>query len=819
MQIAHKDIKGQVQSLMDHSMNVAEYSKKIGDKVGLGDFSYLLGLLHDIGKADRKFQNKILNGTKENVIHSSAGAKYFLRLANTAAESSFTNIASFIEVGSYVIGAHHGLYDIFIKNKNNDYINLLYEKFFYDENREYHFVEDVLPFSEDLEKKVLDKKNINLENLFKNAYREYDKVLSKLGDENITFEEIAFYRFMIIRLLLSILKTADVRDTINATEKIISNEEYVSGEKILDAIEETYKKFGKPKEEINKVKTKISVAVKERGFINGPGIYKLDIPTGSGKTLASSRYGAAGISTGKFERFIYVTAFLSVLEQNAQELKNVFGKDNVLEHHSNVVEDIVKGDEYDEDSIEFKNREYLMETWNERIVATTMVQFFNSLIKGKSANIRRFASLINSVIILDEVQSLPIETTYIFNMTMNFLAKVMGANIVLCTATQPEFDNENIKYKINYGGLNGESESLYEMTEEDYKVFRRNKVTLLTELEDDGATINDIVDELNKNRDVSRLVIVNTKKVAKKIYECVKDTNEYCYYLSTDFCPEHRRDIIAEIKEKLSENLPVICSSTQLIEAGVDIDFDMLIRSFAGADSIMQSDGRANRSGRLDFGTVKLAYLQNSIEDTRYLKGIDEKKDVSHSLLFGKSTNDEIDLKDLNKRFYRMYFSKYVKKMGYPMNTEGIELFNLMSVGERPKTCIDPMTGAAKSSENVGILASPFETIANEFELIDDNDRRDVIVYYKDNYELIEELIENIKIYEKSYDGDILTRIKKLLKKLQPYTVSIFKKKEIEEKLIKYLDDVIAVLPKEYYSEKTGIDLEKVSNDDFSLVF
>jgi CRISPR-associated endonuclease/helicase Cas3 len=185
--------------------------------------------------------------------------------------------------------------------------------------------------------------------------------------------------------------------------------------------------------------------------------------------LASSRYGAAGISTGKFERFIYVTAFLSVLEQNAQELKNVFGKDNVLEHHSNVVEDIVKGDEYDEDSIEFKNREYLMETWNERIVATTMVQFFNSLIKGKSANIRRFASLINSVIILDEVQSLPIETTYIFNMTMNFLAKVMGANIVLCTATQPEFDNENIKYKINYGGLNGESESLYEMTEEDYK--------------------------------------------------------------------------------------------------------------------------------------------------------------------------------------------------------------------------------------------------------------------------------------------------------------------------------------------------------------
>ncbi|MET3617634.1 CRISPR/Cas system-associated endonuclease/helicase Cas3 [Peptoniphilus olsenii] len=415
------------------------------------------------------------------------------------------------------------------QKNDNEYINTLYDKFFCNSKGDYNYAEEVLSFVESLEKEVIEKRKITLQECFLRAYKEYDLVISNFQGEKINNEQIYFYRFMMVRLLLSIIKTADVTDTINATQEIIvKDKNVISGKELLNSIEETYKKFGKPTEEINKIKTNISQVVKNRGLENGPGIYKLDIPTGSGKTLASSRYAAAAISTGKFERLIYVTAFLSVLEQNAQELKNVFGEENVLEHHSNVVDDNENYDENYEDTIEFKNKEYLMKTWNERIVATTMVQFFNSLIKGKSANLRRFASLINSVIIVDEVQSLPIETTYIFNLIANFLVKVMGANLVLCTATQPTFDNKNIEYKIDYGGLKGEEPKLYEMTKNDYKVFERNKVNLLKE---DSATVYDIVEELQGNKDKSRLVIVNTKKVAKDIFEKVRGSNKYCFYL------------------------------------------------------------------------------------------------------------------------------------------------------------------------------------------------------------------------------------------------------------------------------------------------
>ena len=290
------------------------------------------------------------------------------------------------------------------QKNDNEYINTLYDKFFCNSKGDYNYAEEVLSFVESLEKEVIEKRKITLQECFLRAYKEYDLVISNFQGEKINNEQIYFYRFMMVRLLLSIIKTADVTDTINATQEIIvKDKNVISGKELLNSIEETYKKFGKPTEEINKIKTNISQVVKNRGLENGPGIYKLDIPTGSGKTLASSRYAAAAISTGKFERLIYVTAFLSVLEQNAQELKNVFGEENVLEHHSNVVDDNENYDENYEDTIEFKNKEYLMKTWNERIVATTMVQFFNSLIKGKSANLRRFASLINSVIIVDEV--------------------------------------------------------------------------------------------------------------------------------------------------------------------------------------------------------------------------------------------------------------------------------------------------------------------------------------------------------------------------------------------------------------------------------
>src|SRR5699024_7601259 len=182
----------------------------------------------------------------------------------------------------------------------------------------------------------------------------------------------------------------------------------------------------------------------KRGKKDGPGIYQLNLPTGAGKTLISLRYSMHQLNEQNKSRFIYITPFLSVLEQNADEIKNILKDKDIIEHHSNVIKE--KSDENENiENLDSKRKvfdEFLIDTWDSPIVLSTMVQFFQPLFKGKPANIRRFASLINSVIVLDEVQSLPVTVTHIFNLTMNFISQVMGSTIIMCTATQPMYNSK-----------------------------------------------------------------------------------------------------------------------------------------------------------------------------------------------------------------------------------------------------------------------------------------------------------------------------------------------------------------------------------------
>lgn len=155
------------------------------------------------------------------------------------------------------------------------------------------------------------------------------------------------------------------------------------------------------------------------------------------------------------ERFFYIASFLSILEQNASEIKKIIkDNQNILEHHSNVISRQESKDETIEDNAKTAQAEYLVESWDSTIVLKTMVQFFQTLFKGKSANLRRFYALSNSVIVLDEVQSLPIEVTHIFNLMINFISKAMNSTIILCTATQPVYDSRYIEHKLVYGGSN-----------------------------------------------------------------------------------------------------------------------------------------------------------------------------------------------------------------------------------------------------------------------------------------------------------------------------------------------------------------------------
>src|SRR5699024_825770 len=279
----------------------------------------------------------------------------------------------------------------------------------------------------------------------------------------------------------SFLKNADILDTINAyAVEVKPSSKLENNKKIgnyLELIEEVYTNYQNPTSEINKIRTSIAEKVKSRGMTDSAGIYRLNLPTGAGKTKLSLRYAFHQMTKKGKQHFFYITPYLSVLEQNAAEIKKIVGNDGVLEHHSNIVSEENDDQATDGDSKRQSFQTYLMDTWDSPIVLSTMVQFFQTLFKVQSSNIRRFSSLIDSVLVLDEVQSLPVEVTTLFNLSMNFLCKIMNVTIVLCTATQPKYDSLGIEHKIQYGGLKGEKTDIVMMTDDERHAFQRTEIS------------------------------------------------------------------------------------------------------------------------------------------------------------------------------------------------------------------------------------------------------------------------------------------------------------------------------------------------------
>ena len=662
--LAHYDGENKKEQLLtDHLLNTAKIASNIGKDIGIGNLCFLLGVLHDSGKADIKFQTMLKNTSnskKNRVIHSTAGA-YFLfekeynkKFRDGNISQSYNN---FIEICMYVIEAHHGLFDIVEMSyedglQSSDYVNKIFERVENYKNDSNYDKEAIKKFI-DIEVTSIVKINSNfnsIDELIESAFEEYNNIIKTFDKNYVPLEngnekqknkhkreEIRFFDAMLIRLLLSILKSADVKDTINAYSLIVESrtkEETFSLKKhYVEAIEEEYKKYngnGKNIKPINQVRNYIANELSNRGQNDDAGIYRLDVPTGAGKTKASLRYALHQMADKSKNKFIYITAFLSVLEQNAAEIKDIIGEEGVLEHHSNadIFGDDSKGFDEDED-IEYVRKSFIVDSWEEPVVLTTMVQFFNTLFKGKSANLRRFSSLINSVLVIDEVQSLPIEVMYFFNLTMNFLKNVMNCTVVLCTATQPLYDHESIKHKLAYGHSvenNKNNADLVMLSKKNRKCFDRYSIKKFKDVSSDSlgnihVSAEEIAEFAFKNRDKSTLIVVNTKAAAGSIVKNIDELNllkEDIYYLTTNLCPAHRKKIVSEIKKRLSQGEKIICVSTQLIEAGVDVDFEQVMRSYAGVDSIIQVAGRCNREGSLpNGGEVILFKMDEVAENTK----------------------------------------------------------------------------------------------------------------------------------------------------------------------------------------------------------
>lgn len=821
---AHVDQKNmnKKQKLIDHLVNTAEGSKKIGDKIGFGNTTYLVGLLHDIGKISKEFQEKILSDSSRHVDHSTLGGYIILNLSNDilnnlegGQENIFINsgvdlleVYDYTNILIYTIMSHHGQYDQVRHSKKNGCVYTSFERM--------DKVSD-----EDLYKKVIGlflENKINLADIFVKGFIEYAGVIKKLIElskdkETYDCEALDFYKGLVIRTLVSILKSADIKDTINSYETIIEEENIKELSKVKREfkrkVNEKYESFGISNTPINKVRNKISNDILQRSKTDKNGIYKLNLPTGAGKTLLSLRYGVNQLNYQNKDRFFYVTSFLSVLEQNAKEIKGVLGNnDYILEHHSNVLDkDLVKSDDYG-DGFESIRKDYLFDNWSSPIIMTTMVQFFNTIFKGKSANLTRFKSLINSVIIIDECQSIPTEYLYMTNLSLNFLKVVFNANIVLSTATQPTNSEKNLRHKLSYGDMDNRNDEIIKLAKDELACFKRVNLKLYKNISEE-YTLDDIKELLLENHNKSSLIILNTKKVVKELYDILSYyyQEDDLYYLTTNLTAFDRIKKIKEIKDRLNRNEKICLVSTQLIEAGVDVDFELVIRSISGIDSIVQAMGRCNREGKREVCDTYVINLDSNQEKTSILKGIDERKEATRYVL--RNISHKVDLDNIVKGYFKkLYANLDINDFSTTLQllANNINARDLYLKSQKNLSC-ETDSGFIFEFEKNSVLNifQSFKTAYNEFDFIKNN-QNTAVIEYEASKEIINEIRDLEIEFKRSYDLKLLMKIKSLCKRLSIHSVSI-NNKDLD-KVSSILDGMLYIVDSTYYNPKFGIDFD-----------
>ncbi|RJQ14285.1 MAG: CRISPR-associated helicase Cas3' [Nitrospiraceae bacterium] len=642
--------------LEEHLKGTAELARSFADEFGSGGWGYLAGLWHDLGKYSEAFQKMLLASvdahieTKSGrVDHSTAGAIHPVEKFNIPGR-----------IFSYLIAGHHaGLADWQTSEAGNR--SLIHR--------------------------------LQNDDLLK-------KALSSNIPQEITEQSLPRQKFMTseghalwIRMLYSCLVDADFLDTeaFLDPDKSKTRKGYPSLNE-LQPLFETYmemKQAGAADTDVNKQRADILRQCIAKSS-HEPAIFTLTVPTGGGKTLSSMAFAlnhALQPKHGK-RRIIYVIPYTSIIEQTADQFRDIF-KDAVVEHHSNV-------DVSDEGNETTKSR-LACENWDAPVIVTTSVQFFESLFANRSSRCRKLHNIANSVVVLDEVQLLPPEFLNPILHTMKELHKNYGVTFVLSTATQPAF-GEHKSFDFNFEGL-GSTVEIMENPVALHKAFKRVEIQVPDNLQT-SQSWEDLAKELAQHSSV--LCIVNRRDDCRTLYELMP---EGTFHLSALMCGAHRSKVISQIKLRLKDNLPTRVISTQLVEAGVDLDFPVVYRALAGLDSIAQAAGRCNREGLLDKGNV-VVFAPPSKIPVGYLR---QAANTSMMMLSDK-TNDLL---------LPAMFEKFFKSL-YWLQGENLDKYGIL-----------------KDLAPDGELRFSFYTAAQKFKLIDDKQYAPVIVCYEEGEQLI----------------------------------------------------------------------------------
>ena len=665
--------KAEWQTFAEHAGGVADRAAEFLQDFGLGEMARAWGLLHDIGKVTREFKD-VLAGSSQRFDHSAPGARIAL--------GRYPRLGRILAPG--IAGHHAGISDWSALETRVD-----------------------RPTTPD------------------DAWAD----LIHLPDADHLIGGAAAKRFndafacqLLTRMLFSAGVDADYLDTEAYYDRVEGRNRPRGGHPPLGELRDRLAKhldsLSGAHSEMNQLRREVLRHVREAAG-SPQGVFTMTVPTGGGKTLSSLAFALDHALQHGLQRVIYVAPFMSIIDQTVGVFRTALeGGDFVVEHHSTFDERRLGRDDDSAD-----RHRLSMQNWDAPVVCTTYVQFMESLFSNRPSRCRKLHNIANSVVILDEPQSLPITFLRPCVAALKELARAWRTTVVQCTATPPALAKAN--------GFEGGFVDVHELTPDPAALQARTRsrttVHVASVVRNDRTSDSRLLQRLGEHRQV--LCIVNSRRHARKCRRALH--GDGAFHLSASMCPAHRQAILEDVKAALRDRDRMVrLIATPVVEAGVDIDFPVVYRALAGLESIIQSAGRCNREGRLDKGDV-FVFEPEPTRDSQAPPDIRQRGETARNVL--RRSADPTALET---------FQDYCGDL-YWITGDGLDDKQILN----------------KISERGAALEFPFEEIADDFKLID-TDHQPIAVPWG-----------NAEALLRSLDREPSAR--RVAQQLQPYVVQI----------------------------------------------
>lgn len=761
--LARKDENGRSQTVREHSIGVSTLCAATCAKLGLRYLGMLVGLLHDLGKCTIEFK-LVLDLERHSGIkvkHALFGARYAMEeLGDMSCEAGIADDSSprakaALLAASAIISHHQGLIDL-VSPSGIDGL----EKAVFQEEERYQRAKSAFLAecaSEHELAQLFEQAVEEVENLERTLESATNAALAK-EIPSVRSMQRSFSYGMVVRFIASALidtdrlnvclwRTGD--DAFGAS----SNADWEACRANVSAhLNNLARKAGSPPELVEARRAVGEACAAFAASTLEPGMFRLTAATGSGKTLgillAIATFAA---SSSQPPRVFYLAPYKAILTQNAQEWREAIkGAVDLLEHHSDVVSQSGEADTAPHDDL----RDPLVERWSSPIVVSTLVQFLHTLFSPHPRRLRRFQALAGSIIVIDEIQSLPLGFTAIVNGALNFLATVARCTVICMTATQPALECGPLPLALHQSSEMVAPEVGFAPCFDRVHIISRIRPRM---------SVVKLASFAQERRlcEGSVLVIVNTKPGAHKLYRELVARGEDVILLTQHLCPKHRLDMIGKVRCKLEAErsgtgASFVCVSTSLIEAGVNLSFPCGVRCLIGLDSPAQTAGRVNRHGESLFGNLYIVdYEEERIE---FLGDMPLRSACAREILLRRRGDPRLDVAVVEE-YYRLLFKRHQKEMEGPiknLNDEGVALKGKTLLGLFTSNVCDKPSKDARHS-----LRQALRTAGREAKPIDD-DTEAVIVAYDGGETLFE------KIRRANF-----AQLPSLLAQAQPYSVGL----------------------------------------------